>query len=327
MLKFFGRFGPSSVLLLYVLNWLLKLKYVLYASISDAPFNVAEMGLLRFPSIADWAIKHPTYYTILSIHIIFGIALLVNQFWRIEKIIPKNAILPALSIIITSSLLPAGFLYSINTFLFLLLIIILILIFSSQTSSGATARLFRAGILMGCVLMLKPVMIFVLIATIVVVTIFKSIDGRSILAYVLGTIMPIVVFYAVLWLLSPGLIAKIGTVNFTLPRHFTQLENLILSIVVISWFVVHAYFIKQNKSEIGGIYVQKKWLSLRVIWIAVFCSAIFSNTVPSFSFFIWINFSALLLFQCFNMVLNKKWANFTFVFLILVILINQYVFF
>jgi hypothetical protein len=57
-------------------------------------------------------------------------------------------------------------------------------------------------------------------------------------------------------------------------------------------------------------------------WLLLFFLILLVKTI----IFIWLLFSALLIFQSFNMVLNKKWANFTLVFLILVILINEWVF-
>jgi hypothetical protein len=327
MLKFFGRFGPISALLLYILNWLLKLKYLIYPDIQISAFNENEIGLLYFPSLANWAIAHPYFYTFISIHCIYGLAILINHLWRIEKMIPKSSILPALSIVIVSSLLPSGFLVNINYFVLLLLLAVLMLVFSANVQSGANARLFRAGAIMGCIVMLKPVLIIVAVSLVLVIAIIKSIDGRSLLAYLFGFIIPIYLFISLVWLLAPTILHNIKEINFEIPNQVIDLESLLLSLITIIWFIVHAYFIKQNKSEIGGIQVQKKWLSMRVLWVAILISSVFSNVLPSYSFFLWINVSSLLLFQCFNMVLNKKWANFTFVFLILVILVNEYVFF
>jgi hypothetical protein len=326
MLKLFGRFSPQSVLFLYILNWLLKLKYILYPQVELNAFNISEVGVFNFPSIANWAISHPIFYTFLSMHLLFGIAILVNHLWRIEKIIPKSSMLPALSIVICSSLLPSGFLMSMNSIIFVLLIAALMLVFSANIQAGANARLFRAGAIMGCVVMMKPVMIIIALSIIIVIAIFKSIDGRSVIAYLLGCIIPTYLFISTVWLLSPNLLSKITKIHFEIPSQVNdKIAELILSVIVLIWFIVHAYFIKQNKSEIGGIQVQKKWLSLRVLWVAILITVVFSKEIPSFSFFLMINLSALLLFQCFNMVLNKKWANFTFVFLILVTLINEYV--
>jgi hypothetical protein len=325
MLKLFNRFGPASVGLLYVLNWLLKLKYVVYPVIAIEAFNNSEVGLFTFPSLASWAVANPKLYTIISIHCIFLFALLANHIWRIEKLISKNSILPALSIIVISSLLPSGFLFSINYFIFILLLGVLMLIFGSHQQAGANARLFRAGALMGCIMMIKPIFILLAITMVLLIAIFKSIDGKSIIAYLLGTIIPVYLFISVVWILSPALLKKLHPFSVQLPEQKLNVETLLLSLVSIIWFMVHAYFIKQNKSEMGGIYVQKKWLGLRIVTTIAFVCGVFSSTLPSYSMFIFINLSALMLFQCFNMVLNKKWANFTFVFLILVILINEYV--
>jgi hypothetical protein len=327
MLKFFGRFGPVSALLLYILNWLLKLKYIIYPDIQPASFNDNEIGLLYFPSLSNWAAQHPIFYTFLSIHLLYGLAILINHLWRIEKMIPKSSILPALSIVIISSLLPSGFLISINYFIFGLLLLVLHLVFSANVQAGANARLFRAGAVMGCIVMMKPVLVLIAVCIVLIIAIIKSIDGRSVLAYILGCVIPIYLFISFVWLFSPSLLQKLTSIRFEVPKHPVDIENLVLAVVSIIWFIVHAYFLKQNKSEIGGIHVQKKWISLRILWVAIFISSVFSNVLPSYSFFMWLTLSALLLFQCFNMVLNKKWANFTFVFLILVILVNQYVFF
>ncbi|MFM2192428.1 MAG: hypothetical protein RLZZ118_1385 [Bacteroidota bacterium] len=326
MLKLLGRFGPLGTLLLYLLNWLLKLKYVLYPDIQLAPFNNNEVGLFYFPSIYNYALAHPQLYTILSIHALFFMALVINYFWMIEKLSAKNSLLPGLSIVIISSLLPSGFLLSLYYFIALLLIVALRLIFSTNIQLGANSRLFRAGVLMGCIVMMKPIFVIVALSLLIVIAIIKAIDGRSILAYFFGCIIPIYLFFGIVWILSPALLPKIGNFQFALPKKVPSPESLMLSFVAIIWFSIHGYFLKQSRSEIGGIQIIKKWMSLRIVWIALFITAIFGVILPTFSFFIWLLFSALLIFQSFNMVLNKKWANFTLVFLILVILINEWVF-
>ncbi len=326
MLSFFTRFGPSSVILLYLLNWVLKLKYVLFPDLQREFFNVSEYAFFQFPNIYNFAIAHPSLYTILSIHAIFVLALIINTLCVQEKIAAKNTLLPAFSIVVLSSLLSVGFLLSFYYVIALLFIGVLKLIFSSNSQAGSTNKLFMAGVLMGFIIMYKPVFIISLPFMVFIIIGIKSVHGKSIFAYLLGSIIPLYLFASAIWIFNPGLLPKFKWVNPKVPHIIYQPENIVIAIVAILWFCIHAYFLKQNRSEIGGIQTEKKWLGLRISWTAAILCSLFGNMFPSMSLFIWLLVSAILLFPCFNLILNKKWANFTCYFLIIVVLINQYIF-
>jgi hypothetical protein len=323
MLKILDKFGLPSVIILYILNWLLKIKYVLYP---ELPQLGTCNGVLKFPVFNEFMLSHNILYTVLSIHFIFFIALIINYLWLQEKMASKNSLLPALSIIIVSSLLSAGFMLSIHTFLGLLLIMATYLLFLSNTGKGTTTKLYVAGCIMGIAILVQNIFVIMAVALLIVITILRAINLRAITAYILGIASPIYLFLGVLWCINPSLISKINWLNIYLPKEILHKESLLFSLVVIIWLVFHTYFLKQKVSEIGGIQIQKKWMSLRLIWVALFIISLLVTYIPNGAFTTWMLFSALLVFQSFNTALNNKWANFTFVFLILVIFFNQWVF-
>ncbi len=326
MLKILGRFGPPGVIALYILNWILKLYYILHPEINKVTFNNTEKGLLQFPLFTKYAIAHPVMYVIVSIHVVFLLAMLINYLWVQEKLTSSSSLLPALSIVVISSLITPAFLLTVHTIIALLIVLALVQVFGAQVGKDAIRKIFFAGFLLGIVVMIKSVYLLIAIGMIGIIAIIRAINIRAILAYIIGFTIPMYIFITTIWLAAPNVIKKISWFAVDYPTKIVRLEAMCLSLVILVWLMVHAYFLKQNKNEIGGIQTQKKWLSLRLLWVVLFICSVLSNVLPSSAFFVLFIFTALLVSQCFNEIINKKWANISLVLLVITIFINQWVF-
>jgi hypothetical protein len=326
MLQLFNRFGPPGVLLLYILNWLLKLKYVIYPEKLQSISNNKVFSYLRFPNFDSFGNSNTTLYVVVSLHVAFLSALLLNVFCIQEKLCAKTSMLPALCFVVISSMLPEGFLLQKNYWEVLLLFITFRYIFSTNVLTSANSRIWKAGFFMGCMVLSHPIFIVIALALLISIISFRGINFQSIGAYIVGLLFPAYLFFSILWLIKPSLLAKMQMFHFEIPKMVFHKEQLLLSIVGIVWHVIHIYFLKQNKNEIGGLQADKKWFTFRLAWVVLFFCSLSSSLLPNTILLSWLVVSSILVYPCFNTVLNKKWANFSFVFLILIVLFNQLVF-
>jgi hypothetical protein len=324
VLQQFNKFTFTHVITLYVLNILLKVGFIIYPAVANIQQFTTSKGLLLYPFFNQWVQNHTFVMWLAGVHIIFFGALAINNFMINQRLSNVNSLTPAVSIILTTSLLQIGFWINVNYLVLLLIMISLIYLFKSIRASKSSILVYTAGAAIGTIILLQSNLLLLLPVMFICCMIIKAATPKDLIAYILGAISPSFVLISLLWLFAPEIMAKQSLQKYQFPNVYFYKGAFAITLIVLLASIIKSYSLTKQINEIGAILIKKKMYIIRLLTLATCLCLILVQNVPSQGFILVYALCGIIIHPIFNIALNKRWANISFILFIIVILINQY---
>lgn len=324
MLRIFKQNDISSAFALVIITFLLKAKYILHPpALRD--IEHFEHGLFfSFPSLKAVYTAHPSWYVFLSVCLMLGFALYLNNVVNREKFLPVKSFLPALSFLLFSSFSPVFNIFSMPFIANLFLFMAFSRMMHLYHIANPRRTCFDVGILVSLAALFYFPSILFLFVFLAILLLLRPFVFEENIAYILGILTPAYISVCILYITGNWThLRSFLYLHLTPPVKIIALTPLVVMTVVSISMLVYGLFLINQASIKNAISVRKKWNAV-VIYLFFACViGIFSNTFPGVPWLLTITPISIIVSQTF---LNhkEKYNTLTFYFLIAAVIVIQW---
>lgn len=321
MITYFKRNDIGTAFLLVFVCVVLKIKYILsppaFKEIDDL-----HIGLVfAFPSWKQFYLQHPSVYVFFSICCLFAFALYLNYVANKEKLFPRKSFLPALSFLVFTSFLPVLHIFSVLFIANMLLFVAFAKTLELPNSAHPQRLCFDIGLYVSLASLFYFPSILLFFLFLALLLFFRPFKLQENIAYLLGIVTPIYFLLSILYLSDSK---AVPFLHLTPPIASTHSGKLLLISLVSMVLLVYGLFLTNQNGFKNPIIVRKKWNAVVLYLFFMMLIGVLSRTFPGLPWLLIFAPFSILLSQTF--LHNKeKYNTFTFYFLILLILIVQWV--
>jgi hypothetical protein len=325
VLRIFKQNDISSVFAIVIFTFLLKAKYMLHPPGLNELDNFQHGMLFSFPQLASLYNAHPSFYVFLSVCLLLCFSMYFNVVVTREKFLQGKSYLPALSFLILSSFAPVLNIFSTATIASLILFIAFSKTMQLYQTTNPRKVCFDIGILVSvAALFYFPSILFVFLF-LALLLLLRPFSLEENMAYFLGVLTPVYLSLALIYLSGHWYdLHTIVFLNLTPPIKTMALIPLVMLTVVSTSMLVYGLYLVNQAGIKNAISVRKKWNGV-VLYLFFACViGIFSNVFPGVPWILTMAPISIILSQTF---LNnkEKYNTFTFYFLIIVVILVQWV--
>lgn len=322
MLKIFNRVSPVSLLLLFALQISLQFKFLWNAF--QVPMRIYPFRGFAFPnSWVNWSYEENFLAWLLAVFMHLAVAIYINHKCIKQKITGKNSFTAALSYSLFSSLLADVFWLAMPIVATLLLIEIIELIFKAGQRSDAIDSILYAGILTGVVVALSPSYLIYVPFLFIILGVQKVIRMQDTVTFTLGILSFLAAIIAIYWVISPSTNHVWGQDWLAIPSEISP--KAILPLLLALFFAYMGSYYQRLGNQIRVYTIKKRWSIYHILAVAAFLHCFLNPKVPNAFITEFLLLAAIISSSVFNIVLNKKTATISFIFAIIVIVIQQIV--
>lgn len=277
MLHLFRNYNPYSVIVLFLVAIFLKLAILIHPEMVLST-SQSQMVWVKLSGFLETILgRSPFLITFFAVVNIFGQAIFVNRIANRHHLYPKATYLPALTYILVTSLFKDWNYLSAALISNWLLLAMLSEMLQLYSASDVRKQIFNIGCFISITAMLIfPNILFIalLLLSLAILRPFKVAEW---LVGLLGLITPFYFLAGILYLTNDlGLLKKMVTVGFSLPKHIQHPEMVLASFSLIVLMLIVGIFYLNN--FMGRMLFQnKKW------WWVVIASFVISLAAGAFT--------------------------------------------
>lgn len=275
MIGIFKQKNPGNTLLLLIYAMILKFPVILYP-VGPLQQSGDHFLYTKFVVFLQSLNLPPVFYSLITVLILFGQALLFNRICNAQKMIAKPSYLPAMAFILITSLFVEWNQFSapliVNAFLIWIFYRMMIL----YNVQKAVNVIFNIGLLLGIVTIIyHPAIVFVVLV-IFALFIMRPLRIQEWVIALLGVTTPY--YFLALFLYFTNQWSwdhLLPTISFNLPRMPTSVFTAISIGLLVIPFIVGGIFVQNNLNKML-IQVRKGW-SLLLLFLMISLSVILVN--------------------------------------------------
>ena len=325
MVNIFKRNDISTAIVLVVMSFIMRLKYILHPPKVETIEGFQEGFFFQWKGLYNFYIAHPSLYIGLSTILFIVFAVYFNFIINREKIFARKSFIPGFAIILYSSFLPSFSIFSTvfiaNVFIFLAFANVL----SAYNIYSPQKIFFNAGLFLGFATLFYFPSILLFILFILLILMIRSFKWQEFLAYIFGVITPFYIGALYLFLIGKWhSYTKHLYFRMHFPTKIIATPIFITLSIITGIMLVYGLFLVnqfQNKNTTG---VRKKWNCIGFYFVFASIVGLFSVRFPSLTWLMAVTPFSIILSQ--SLQNNKeKFNTFTFYFLLILLFSIQWI--
>ncbi len=325
VLRIFKQNDISSAFALVFMTFLLKAKYILHPPALATIEHFNRGMLFSFPRLESFYSTHPSLYVFCTVCLLLVFSIYFNSVVNREKFLQRSSYLPAMSFLLFSSFAP-----ELNVFSTAFIANIILFIAFSKTMqlyhiSKPRRACFDIGMLVSAAALFYFPSILFFFLFLALLLLLRPFSLEENMAYVLGALTPIYLGLSVVYISGNWhQLHELVYLNLTPPIKTMPVAPLIILTIISISMLVYGLFLVNQAGIKNAISVRKKWNGV-VLYLFFGCViGIFSKAFPGVPWILSITPISIILSQTF---LNnkEKYNTFTFYFLILVVMLVEWV--
>lgn len=326
MLTLFRQNTISSVVALLLVSVVIKIDVIIHPPLMTTLGSFNEGIFFKWEWLSMFYKQSPQIYMLLSVIGNIGLGFWLNYKINEEKLFPRKSYLPGLMFILISSLLPV---YSIFSFCAVANFLICMAMFKVMTLANISrprSAMFDIGMYLGIATLFYTPSVFIILIIPFVVLLFRTFLIQELLAFLLGLFTPFYFVFA--WLFNKGGINTIFAkqiTQFKLPVQLIEMPKVAIISGLLVILGIYSLFLLNKDATKNVMNIRKKWNAILIhVFLAIIMGS-FSLFFPSTPWIIALTPFCILLSHAFQQN-NEKYNSFTFLSIVLVLIVVQWVF-
>ncbi len=325
MLSLYKKNDIVAVIGLIVIAFVSRLHFIIHPKLIQPLEGIYKGFFFSWHGLKNFYIQNPGMYQTLSTLVIIVMALYLNYIAETEKLFHRKTYVHGLSVILYSAFIPELTLFSMPFIAAFFLLIALGKSLGLTQSNSPRKQIFQIGLFaaLACLFYFPSILFFMVF--ILIIMLLRSVVIEEIAAFVIGYLTP---FYFVTILLYIQ-----GTLKQTLQQLYPAIQlpfslnnpawTILIGIMSTSLLVYGWYTYNQQSGSLH-ISIRRKWNAIGLYFVFAVIAGFFSKSFPGLSWiFVLVPFSILLSQSLQSK--NEKWNIFTFYFLLITLLLFQWV--